>query len=222
MNILWHGQTCFEIHTLERNNNKENKKIIIDPYLNDIGLKPISLKADIFIFNHDHSNPKISHIVKENSFLVNGQGEYESQGVIVRGIDAMGKYFGDKEEKKITIYYFETEGIKLCHLGSLTQKELTPEQIEAIDGVDILMIPVGGGYTLDAGQAQKIVNQIEPKIVIPMNYQLPRLKKEIKTELESEQAFLKAMGHEEVQSQPSLKVKKANLPAQRKIIVLRN
>ena len=221
MTILWRGQTCFEIHISE-NNGKENKKIIIDPYSSDIGLKPVSLEADIFIFNHDHDNLKISKNQQENSFLVDGQGEYESQGVIIKGIDARGKYFGDKEEGKITIYYFEAEGIKLCHLGSLTQQELSPEQVEAIDGVDILMVPIGGGYGLNAEGAHKIINQIEPKIVIPMNYQLPKLKKELKDALDTKEAFLKAMGQEEVQSQPSLKIKKANLPAQTKIIVLRN
>ncbi len=221
MDILWHGQTCFEIHT-SADNGKENKKIIIDPYFSDIGLKPISLNADIIILNHDYNNPKTLKLIKEESFLVNGQGEYESQGVIIKGIDAQGRYFTDKEEGKTTIYYIETEGIKLCHLGSITQKQLNPEQIEAIDGVDILMVPVGGGYTLDAEGAHRIVNQIEPKIVIPMNYQLPKLKKEIREALEPRTAFLKAMGQEEVQSQSSLKIKKSNLPAQTKIIVLKN
>ena len=66
--------------------------------------------------------------------------------------------------------------MRFCHLGDLGQKQLTDEQLEKIDKVDVLMIPVGGKYTIDSSAAQKIISQIEPKIVIPMHYTLPKLK----------------------------------------------
>ena len=75
-----------------------------------------------------------------------------------------------------TIYTIETEDLKLCHLGDLGQKELTADQLEKIGEVDILMIPVGGIYTISSKEAPKIMAQIEPKIIIPMHYQVPKLK----------------------------------------------
>src|SRR5438046_3096229 len=102
-----------------------------------------------------------------------------------------------------TIYTIEAEDIRFCHLGDFGQKELTDEQLEKIDRVDVLMIPVGGTFTIDGHEAAKLIGQIEPKIVIPMHYALPKLK----LELDGVDKFLKAMGKNSIEPQDKLVVK---------------
>lgn len=215
MDIIWHGQACFEIRI--PSNQVEKKIIVIDPFSDSIGLKPPSLTADILLVTHQHPDHNNVKAVKGTPFLIEGPGEYEVKGVFVQGIVASHGAWQKEELGKNTIYTIEAEDIRLCHLGDLNQKELSPEQLEAIGGIDILMIPVGGTYTIDGSTAQKIVNQIEPKIVIPMHYKLPLLN----VKLDGVEGFLKVMGQEATEPQPSLKIKKQNLPTETKIVVLK-
>ena len=107
--------------------------------------------------------------------------------------------------------------MKICHLGDLGQKELSAEQLDKISQVDILMIPVGGTYTISAKEAVKIMSQIEPSIIIPMHYQLPKLKIKIDTL----DAFLKTLGIKKLGALPKLSVKKKDvLPEEAKVVVL--
>ena len=126
-------------------------------------------------------------------------------------MQGISSFHDDKEgaERGVnTIYVIEAEEIRFCHLGDLGQKQLTDEQLEKIDRVDVLMIPVGGGYTIDSSAAQKIISEIEPKIIIPMHYNLPKLK----IELDDISKFLKAMGNNSVVPQDKLVVKSSTLP----------
>jgi len=216
MDILWHGQACFEIRI--PSNQAEKKTIVIDPFSPDYGLKLPSLTADILLISHNHPDHSNIKAVKGKPFLIEGPGEYEIKGAFIQGIAGSHGSFQKKDLGKITIYTLEAEGMRLCHLSDLGQKELTPEQLEVIGEVDILMVPTGGSYTIDGETAQKIVNQIEPKIVIPMHYRLPKLK----VKLDGVEAFLKAMGQEEIEPQAGLKIKKQGLPAETKIVVLKS
>lgn len=216
MEIFWHGQSCFEIKVSL--NQNEQKTIIIDPFSPEyIGLKIPSLIADILLITHQHDDHNNVKAVKGKFLLIDRPGEYEANGVFIQGIPASHGNASKEDLGEITIYTIEAEGIKLCHLSDLNQDELTPEQVEAIGDVDILMIPIGGGYTIDSATAPKIINQIEPKIVIPMHYMLPGLKANFK----DVDSFLKAMGQEKIEPQTSFKIKKQGLPAEIKIAVLK-
>jgi len=99
--------------------------------------------------------------------------------------------------------------MRFCHLGDLGQSELNPEQLDKIGQIDVLMIPVGGGgYTISSAEAVKIVGQIEPRIVIPMHYAVPKLKMEV----DDVSKFLKAMGKPSVAAQDKLTIKASTLP----------
>ncbi|MBI2574037.1 MAG: MBL fold metallo-hydrolase [Candidatus Wildermuthbacteria bacterium] len=106
-----------------------------------------------------------------------------------------------------TIYTIEAEDMKVCHLGDLGQPELTPKQVEAIGSIDILFIPVGGVYTIGAKEAAKVISQIEPKVVIPMHYAIPKLK----YKLEGVEDFLKAMGAKAQEPQQKIILKSKDL-----------
>ncbi|GAI17552.1 unnamed protein product, partial [marine sediment metagenome] len=116
-----------------------------------------------------------------------------------------------------TIYVIESEDLRICHLGDLGQKELTEQQLEKIGDVDILMIPVGGIYTISAQEAGKIMSQLEPHITIPMHYGLPNLK----IKLDPINNFLKAFGLKSLPSMKKLSIKKKDIAQdEAKIIIL--
>jgi L-ascorbate metabolism protein UlaG (beta-lactamase superfamily) len=216
MNIVWHGHAFFQIMTAR--SKEEKLTLAIDPFSEEVGLKAPSVEADILLVSHDHYDHNNLKAIKGRPFLIQGPGEYEIKEVFIQGIAAYHDKSQGKERGRVTIYTIETEGARLCHLGDFGQKELTSEQIEKIGDCDILMIPVGGVYTISGPEAAKIISQIEPKIVIPMHYQLPKLK----LKLESLDKFLKAMGQKGTLPQPKLSLKAKDLPQEEtKIIVLK-
>ena len=191
--------------------------MVIDPF-GDIGLKMPNFEADILLVSHGHDDHNNIKAIKGEAFLVDGPGEYEIKGVFVQGISSFHDNKEGKERGVNTIYTIEAEDMRFCHLGDLGQKELTDEQLESIGHVDILMIPVGGEYTISASEAAKVIGQIEPKIVIPMHYELPKLK----VALDGVDKFLKVMGKNAVVAQDKLTIKASALPkeSEMEIVVL--
>ena len=216
MQIIWHGQSCFQI--LAARNKGEQTLILIDPFSEEIGLKLPKLEADILLISHRHRDHDNAKGVGGNYFLIDGPGEYEVKKVFIQGIPAFHDANLGQEHGPNTIYTLNTEGLRLCHLGDLGQKELTGEQLEKIGQVDILMIPVGGVYTISAREALKVMSQIEPKITIPMHYSLPKLK----IKLDSLDKFLKAAGLKSIEPLNKLTIKEKDIsPEEAKIIVLK-
>ena len=213
--ITWAGQACFHISL--SNGKDHSANVVIDPF-GDIGLKIPNFEADILLVSHGHEDHNNVKAVKGSPFLINGPGEYEVRGVFVMGIPSFHDDKDGKERGINTIYTIEAEDMRICHLGDLGQKELTDEQLEKIGHVDILMIPVGGEYTISASEAAKIIGQIEPKIVIPMHYELPKLK----FKLDGVDKFLKVMGKNSVVPQDKLTIKASALPkeSEMEIVVL--
>ena len=204
--ISWAGQSCFQISV--SNSKDHSADIVIDPFDDKAGLKVPNFSADILLTTHDHHDHNNLKAVKGDPFLIQGPGEYEVKGVFIKGIPSWHDDKEGKERGKNTIYVFEAEDLKFCHLGDLGQKQLTDEQLEKINAVDVLMIPVGGEFTISSSEAQKIISQIEPKIVIPMHYALPKLKEN----LEGVDKFLKAMGKDAIAPADKLTVKLSTLP----------
>lgn len=215
MHIIWHGQSYFRIEA--RRQKGEQVSIVIDPFDESVGLKAPSATADILLITHNHPDHNNKKVVKGNPFLIEGPGEYEIKEVFIQGISAFHDDAEGKKRGSSTIYTIRSEGIRLCHLGDLGQTELTPEQLEKIGNIDILMIPVGGVYTISVKEATKIISQIEPRIIIPMHYHLPKLK----IKLEGVDKFLKAMGRKSTESHQKFLIKKKDLPEEMKIIVLK-
>lgn len=205
MQISWKGQACFQI--VVPKGKQEHMKIVVDPYEETIGLKLSPLEADILLITHNHVDHNNKKAIKTEPFVISNPGEYEVKGVFVQGIPSFHDNTQGKERGRNTIYVIEVEGIKICHMGDFGQKELTPEQLTLIGDVDILLLPVGGVYTITGKEAAGIVNQIEPKIVIPMHYLIPKLK----AKLEGPEEFLKMMGAKEVVPIEKLVVKVKDL-----------
>lgn len=191
--------------------------IAIDPFDETIGLKVPSVSADILLITHSHYDHSNKKAVKNEPFVIEGPGEYEVKDVYIKGIISFHDEKEGKERGLNTIYVIEVEDMRLCHLGDFGQKELTTDQLEKIGDIDILMVPVGGIFTIDAKGANKVISQIEPRIVIPMHYGLPGLK----IKIDEVDKFLKEMGKKSVESLPKLLIKRKDLtPDETKIVVL--
>lgn len=164
--------------------------LLIDPFSKDIGLKAPRLNDNIFLVSHEHFDHNNIEDAPEDAFVIRGPGEYEKSGVRVQGIVSYHDNKEGAERGLNTIYIINMEEMRLCHLGDLGQAKLTEQQAEAIGDVDILFIPIGGKYTLNAVEAEDIIKEIEPKIIIPMHYKVPGLE----MDLEGPQKFLKEIG----------------------------
>lgn len=199
--ITWSGQSCFQISV--SNSKDHSAQVVIDPFDEKTGLKVPNLSADVLLITHDHIDHNNKKSVKGAPFLIESPGEYEVKGVFIKGIPSFHDAEQGKERGKNTIYTIEAEDLKFCHLGDLGQNQLTDEQVEEIGHVDILMIPVGGQYTISSQEAVKIVSQIEPRVVVPMHYSIPHLK----IKLDGVDKFLKAMGKKSVIPQEKLQIK---------------
>lgn len=213
MQLTWKGQSCFEISSSQGKDKRVT--IVVDPFDEDTGLRLPKLEADILLITHQHRDHNNKKAVSGNPFLIDGPGEYEVKEVFIQGIQSSRSVSGGKDPN--TIYTISVEGLRVCHLGGLGQKELTPEQAEQIGEVDVLLIPVGGINTISAKEAVKIMSQIEPSIIVPMHYQIPKLK----IKLEGLDKFLKTMGIKSTTPLDKLTVKKKDIISEEaKIVVL--
>lgn len=211
MQLIWLGHSCFKIITKETT-------IITDPY-DDIGLKlPSRLNADIVTVSHDHHDHNNIGAISGSPLVIKTPGEYETKGIFIQGIPSSHDEKNGSERGANTIFLFTLEDMKLAHLGD-QGTVLTDDQLEKLEGVDILMIPVGGIYTVDAKKAAEVVNQIEPRLVIPMHYAIPGLK----IKLNPVNKFCDEMGTKTNGAEDRLKISKKDLPVEEtKVIILKN
>ncbi|MDP2909840.1 MAG: MBL fold metallo-hydrolase [bacterium] len=202
MNINWYGSTCFKITASK--GKGEQVSIIIDPPDEESGIRGPKLEADILLLTDPAQK-----IEKGEFFLIDMPGEYDVKEIFAQGIHVASPS---------VIYVIQAEDIRICHLGKMRQEELSSEQLETIGTIDILMLPVGGGKSLTAETAAKIMSQIEPKITIPMYYSIDKSKEKI----DKLNVFLKVLGIENPEKSEKLSIKKKDLPQEdeTKIIVL--
>jgi hypothetical protein len=180
MIIEWRGEGCFEISA-----TGGHFSLITELPGRESGLSAPRTKTDMQLSIWGDLEDTLFSQEENNRFIISGPGEYELRDVFVSGIKL------SREGTVIkTAYLIKLEDISIGYLGEITKKEITPEIVGFFEGVDILLAPIGGNGMLDADGATEIVNQIEPKIVIPMYYKISGLKRKADT-LES---FLKEMG----------------------------
>lgn len=193
-----------------------NLSVLIDPFSSQIGLKPPKIKDDIVLVSHQHSDHNNIEGRPDQSFLAKGPGEYEVRGIFIKGIPSFHDKSQGRERGLNTIYSVKMEDMAIVHLGDFGQDKLTEEQVEKIGEIDILMIPIGGTYTINYKEAVEVIQEIEPKIVIPMHYKIPSLK----LALDGPDKFLKEISLTPEKAEKSYKIQKKNLPAEEMKLVM--
>lgn len=215
MIITWYGHACFKIQTKPQRGSEE-VTIFTDPFDKKVGLRPPQGNADVVTISHDHYDHNNSSTLKGDPLIINSPGEYSKKNIQIIGIDSFHDDKQGAERGRNSIFIFESEELKLCHLGDLGHI-LSENQLDQIGEIDILMIPVGGNYTLEAKDAETVIGQLEPKIIIPMHYKT----KGSKIDINDESAFCKEIGGCPNEKVDKLNIKKKDLDKiENKIILM--
>ncbi|HEX3721982.1 MAG TPA: MBL fold metallo-hydrolase [Nitrolancea sp.] len=207
--ITWLGHSCFRIRG-------RDAIVLMDPVSPESGYDMRQPSADIVTVSHHHKNHAALDLVKPGFMAITGPGEYEIREIFLSGIatfhdDERGKRLG-----KNTIFLVEIEDLIFCHAGDLGHA-LTEEQSESLSSVDVLILPVGGGPTLDATAAAELIGQIEPSVVIPMQFRTDRGD----FDRDPLDPFLKKFGIGDIEVKDRVNLKKSDLSETIEVVVLR-
>lgn len=231
--IRWIGQACFLITTLS------GMQVLIDPPHPEVGyaISADSIPASIVFVSHEHSDHNFVEAAKDHPTIVQPlkapgelQGVYQHDSNGVTDTIRWERVFAyhDNEHGRIrgpdTITLMQIDGLRICHLGDLGQHALTSEQLHAIGRVDVLMIPVGGFFTIDARQAVPIIDQLHPRVIIPMHYRTPAVNAMLQARLHPIAEFEEAMaGHARIVpvSSRDLVLSPDSLPDEPTVYILR-
>lgn len=212
MEITYLGHSSFRFRG-------KTASVVTDPYdPKMVGLKFTRVSADIVTVSHDHHDHNYVSVVGDVKRIINGPGEYEISGVSIIGIPTFHDEKKGDERGRNTIYIIEIDNLRVVHLGDLGHK-LSEDVLEEIGTVDILLVPVGGVYTIDSDTAAEVVREIEPSITIPMHYFLRGMNKEAFGKLSGVDEFLKDVGLS-VERLDKLSIKKSEIQDDQKVVVL--
>ncbi len=205
MDIIWYGLSCFRI------TERKHATVVTDPFGGNVGLSKPKLKADIVTISHKAEGHGKTAVVSDYNHALTGAGEYEIGGVFVTATSTIAE-----DGTTNVIYLFDYNGLTIAHLGDIANVP-SRAQIEALEEVDVLLVPVGGGNSLNAAQASELVSMLEPKIVVPMHYRTPGLT----VDLEPIDRFLKEMGVTEPREEDKLKISSNKLSEEMEIVLLK-
>lgn len=200
--------------------------VITDPYdPSVVGLPFAKTAAEIVTVSHQHPDhnfiEKVTGTEKRPEPLIfDAPGEYEANEVSVMGIPTYHDEKKGEERGRNLIFVFHIENVLIAHLGDLGH-ELTKEQLDEIGPIDVLLVPVGGKFTMSVETAIKVINDIGPSIVIPMHYKVEGMKSQF-DELSTVKQFIDKAGFEKVREEDKLKVTKDSLPEDTEVVILKH
>lgn len=215
MNIQYYGHSCFKITTKPAGRGQEEITVFLDPFSKEIGLRPPQGQASLVLVSHDHNDHSNTAVLKGDPKILDIPGEYSVSGVNIIGISSFHDNKNGRERGKNTIFILESEEIRICHMGDLGS-DLSEKQLEEINGVNILMIPIGGKYTIDAEKAVDIIKKIEPNIIIPMHYKM----KGSNMDIDDEKKFCSEMGNCPKDKMAKISLKKKDLEGKSMEVIL--
>jgi len=213
MQLKYLGHSSFLIKTKEA-------KVVTDPFdPKAVGMKFPKQEADVVTFSHQHPDHNYGAGVSAEALVVDWAGEYEKLGVRITGYPTFHDNEKGAQRGENTIYKIEADEISILHCGDLGHT-LSDELVDEIGDVDILLIPIGGHYTIDAAEAVSIIHKIEPSIVIPMHYNHKGLDQKIYKDLTGLDEFIAKYGSAPSETLDVLTMKKEDIPEDTKLVVL--
>ncbi len=212
MKIKYYAHACFGVE------GSDGLRVIIDPYEpgsfdGAIQYAAVEDEAAVVLVSHDHADHNYTKSVKGTPEILKGAGQ--AAGIDFKAIEVFHDEAQGSDRGEVVIFSWEQDGIKICHLGDLGHT-LSEEQLGQIAGSDVLLIPVGGLYTIDAEVAGGIVKMLKPKLVIPMHFKTPKCGFPIA----SVEDFLKGKANVKKVGSSELEISKDNLPSEQEIVVL--
>lgn len=203
MDITYLGHSSFKIKT-------KTATVITDPFDPQmVGIKYSGVEGDIVTVSHHHPDHDAAEKVSGVKKVVDGPGEYEISGVSIIGYQSFHDDKKGEGRGKNTIYVFEVDGLRIAHLGDLGHA-LSDDLINEMGSIDILMIPIGGIFTISPKEATDICSKIDPYFILPMHYKVPEMKEENFVGLEPKETFLKEIGLM-VEVMPKFSIKKEDI-----------
>jgi L-ascorbate metabolism protein UlaG (beta-lactamase superfamily) len=211
MKVKWLGHACFLI------TSKDGLRVIFDPYAvgGGINYSPIKEAADVVMVSHDHGDHNNVSAVQGKPEVVKGSGEKAVKGIQFRGVATSHDASQGQQRGTNTVFCFTIDDVKLCHLGDLGHV-LSPGQVTEIGAVDILFVPVGGFFTIDASVANQVCDQLKPKVVIPMHFKTPKCA----YPLAGVEDFLKGKKNARKIGSSEVEFERGKLPASTEIVLL--
>lgn len=214
MKIRWLGHAAFLIES------EKGTRIITDPYESGgyggaVGYGPIDQEADVVVVSHGHSDHSFVEGVPGSPEIVKGPGRHQAAGIEFNGVACFHDDSNGRERGKDTMFVFEVDGITVCHTGDLGHQP-TDEQLKSLGRVDVLLVPVGGMYTIDAAEATRLAQRLSAKVVIPMHFQTDKCTFPIATVDD----FLKDKQAVRRDGSSEVTLARDSLPGQTEIIVL--
>jgi L-ascorbate metabolism protein UlaG (beta-lactamase superfamily) len=211
MEIKWYGHSCFEI------TSEDGRVVVTDPFDASVGYQVPEIIADVVTVSHEHFDHNNVGAIKGNPDVVKGAGEHMVKGMRFYGVKTYHDTSKGAERGENTVFLVDIDGMRLCHLGDLGHA-LEPNQLISIKekdiDIDVLFIPVGGVFTIDAKGADVVLRQLEPKIAVPMHYKTSPVQLNIK----KVDQFIK--GKKKVRKEKILSLRKEDLPQATEIVVL--
>jgi len=210
MKVKWLGHACFLL------TSEEGLRVITDPYGVMGGLHYGSIKepADVVTISHDHNDHNNARAVA-GAEVVKGPGTKKAKGIEFAGLATNHDDKGGRERGEVTVFCLTLDGLRVCHLGDLG-RPLSEAEVKEIGKVDILFVPVGGFFTIDARGATRVVEQLGPRVVFPMHYKTARLAWSIA----GVEPFLQGKPEVRQVKGSEVELKADHLPATQEIIVL--
>lgn len=187
MKIQWLGHSSFKLE------ESTGTTIVTDPYKN-IGFDMPIVEADAVTVSHAHKDHSNIKAIKGKPVVFDKAGFYDFNGVNITGISVFHDDEKGSQRGENIIFKYRMDGVEICHLGDIGQK-ITPELIELLVPVNVLLIPVGGGYTIDAETAKEFVDALMPDIVIPMHYKI----KNLTIDIDKPDLFLRLFDEENIE-----------------------
>lgn len=188
MKIQWLGHSAFRI------TESTGSTVITDPFKPAaVGYAMAYASADAVTLSHNHSDHNFVEGVKGKPVVISTPGNHDFEGISVNGISCFHDEVEGKKRGENIIYKFSFDGVTVCHLGDVGEL-CSPELIEQLVPVNVLLLPVGGNYTVDAEQAKEYVDRIMPDVVIPMHYKT----KHCEMDIDRLDAFLKLFDDESI------------------------